>query len=154
MYSHSRFRNEYPVTTPVPSCGQPKAAYNHPLKGGEIMSLAWHPRRGRLRATRVYAVIGLAALFGLLVARDIPPEFPKAAPPQHSATSAVSFISAVLSHDQRPRFDCSGLQWSAPINAFLPFPPAETSSHLTSPSQIFPGLHVKGLHFNRPPPLA
>lgn len=102
----------------------------------------------------MYAVVGIAALFALLVARNIPPEFPKVAPQQHSATNSVSLISAVSSHDQRPRFDCNGLLWSAPVNGFLSFPPAETSKHLTSPSQIFPAVHIKGSHFTRPPPVA
>jgi len=136
------------------SCGQPKAAYNHHLKRGEIMSLVWHPRNGRPGATRVYAVIGMAAIFALLVARSIPPEFPKLASLQHSATSGSSFVVAVSSHDQRLRFDCNGSQWSAPVNGLLPFPPTETSNNRTSPSQIFPTVHVKGSHFTRPPPLA
>jgi hypothetical protein len=135
-------------------CGQPKPAYNHPLEHGEIMSFLWHPRHGRLGANRVCTVIGIAALFSLLVARNVPPEFPKVAPLRHSATNSVSLISSVSSHDQRPRFDCGGLQWIAPLKAFLPFPPAETSSHLTSPSQIFPAFRNKGPHFNRPPPVA
>ena len=117
------------------------------------MSLARHPRNGGQEASRVYAVLGTAVLFALLVARNVPPEFPKTASLQHSSTSN-SLISALSSHDQRPRFDCSGSQWSAPVKGFLPFPPAEALSHLTSPSQIFPALPVKGPHFNRPPPCA
>ena len=136
------------------SCGQPKAAYNHHLKRGQIMSLVRHFRHGRPGATRVYAVIGIAALFALLVARNVPPEFPRIAPSQHSTTSSVSLVTAASSHDQRPRFDCTGLQWSSPVNGFLPFPPAATSSHLTPPSQICPALHPKGPYCNRPPPAA
>jgi hypothetical protein len=153
MYSHSQFRDWCPVTSNA-SCGQPNAAYNHHLKDGEIMSFLWHPRHARPKEARVYVVIGIAALFALLVARSNPPEFSKIAPLQHSAMSNVSLVSAVSNHDQRPRFDCSGLQWSAPVSALLPFPPSEISSHLTSPSQIFPALHIKGTHFNRPPPIA
>lgn len=118
------------------------------------MSILRDSRHATPRETRLYAVIGVVALFALFVARSVPPEFPNVAPLQRSATTNVSLVSAVSSHDQRPRFDCSGLQWSAQVNSFLPFPPSETSSHLTSPSQIFPALHVKGPHFNRPPPIA
>lgn len=153
MYLHFHFRDGYSDYYPHASCGQPKAISNHHLKRGEIMFLVWHPRHGRPRATSLYAVLGIAAL-ALLVARNIPPEFSKIASLQQSATSSVSLVSAVSTHDQRPRFDCSGLQWSSPVNRFLPLPPAATSSHLRPPSQIFPALHVKGPHCNRPPPVA
>jgi hypothetical protein len=115
------------------------------------MALVRHSRDGRRRATSIYAVIGIAALFALLVARSIPPDFLQVVSLEHS--NGVSLISGVSSHDQRPRFDCDGLQWSTPVNEFLPFPPAEISSHLMSRTQMFVVFHVKGFHFNRPPPV-
>jgi hypothetical protein len=118
------------------------------------MSIFRHSRSATSRETRLYAVVGIISLFALFVARSVPTQFPNVAPLERSATSQTSLVSAISSHDQRPRFDCGGLQWSARVYAFLPFPPSETSNHLTSPSQIFPALHAKGPHFNRPPPIA
>ena len=133
---------------------QPKPEYNHHSKGGEIMSLDRHPRHGRQGITGVSAVIGITALAALLVARNVPPEFPKVTPQQQSTTSRVSSIRAVSTHDQRPRFDCNGLGWSVPVSEFLPFPPVSGSAHLTSVSQLFPTLQIKGSHYKRPPPLS
>ena len=120
----------------------------------EMMSILRHSPHATPRKTRFYAIIGIIALFALFVARSVSTQFPNVAPLERSATSNTALVSVISSHDQRPRFDCSGLQWSAPVNVFLPFPPSETSNHLTSPSRIFPALHVKGPHFNRPPPIA
>ena len=135
--------------------GQPKSEYNHQSTSGVgNMSRDGHSRsgkRGRLRITGAFACV---ALFTLLVARNTPPEFPKVASLDHSATHGVSLIAATSSHDQRPRFDCNGLQWIAPVAGFLPFPPTASTRHLTSASQLFPVLHTKGLHYNRPPPVA
>jgi len=102
---------------------------------------------------RIYPILSFIALFALLVARDVPPTFPKASPFKGSSVTSVSTISAISSRDQRPRFDCNGLFWSVPVRAFLPFPPTAKASHLTSASEIFPVLSIKGYHYNRPPPI-
>lgn len=115
------------------------------------MLLNWNSRNARQLFTR--AILAFPALVALLVARNVPPEFQKAPAPQSSTIHSVSTLRASSSHDQRPRFDCNGLGWSVPVAQFLPFPPASLSTHLTSASQIFPTLHVKGFHYNRPPPL-
>lgn len=102
---------------------------------------------------RIHVVLAVAAVFALLVARSVPPQFPKAAFLQHSSIDTLSTISAVSSHNQRPRFDCNGLYWSVPVSEFLPFPPTAKASHLTAALETFPALRTKGQHYNRPPPL-
>ena len=106
-----------------------------------------------VRQTFIRALLALPALLALLVARNVPPDFPKVSNLECPSSSCVSTLSATSSHDQRPRFDCNGLGWSVPVAQFLPFPPAAVSTHLTSASQLFPTLHLKGFHYNRPPPL-
>jgi hypothetical protein len=114
------------------------------------MSPDWDPRNGR--PIRIHAILVVAA-FALLIARNVPPDFPQALSLQHSSISGVPTVHAISSHDQRPRFDCNGLHWSAPVESFLPFPPSTISAHLTSASQFFPALRIKGFHYNRPPPV-
>jgi hypothetical protein len=90
--------------------------------------------------------LAFAALFALLAIRSAPPDFPKPTSIRHSLFSAVS------SHSERPRFDASGLQWSAPVDHFLPFPPVAGSAHLAPFPQLWSALQSKGFHYNRPPP--
>jgi hypothetical protein len=99
--------------------------------------------------SRAWARIVLAcvALAAVLVARHIPPDFP-AEPSIHSAVNANSH------HDQRPRFNNNGLQWSTPADVFLPAPPVAESADLASAAEPLPRLKTKGFHYNRPPPLS
>lgn len=107
------------------------------------MSLNGHPR-DRRRGIR--GILAFAALFALLVIRTAPPDFPKSLSLHHSSINTVS------SHDQRLQFDSEGLQWSAPVAHFLPFPPAVESAHLFPAFQPWSALQTKGFHYNRPPP--
>jgi hypothetical protein len=93
------------------------------------------------------AVLASMALLAVLAARNVPPEFPK-------APSLQSAVGANLHHDQRPRFDNSGLKWSAPVASFLQAPPAIESAHLASTPLPCSRLQTKGFHFNRPPPIS
>jgi hypothetical protein len=95
----------------------------------------------------VRALLAPTALLALLVARNSLPDFPRA-PSVHSAVSVVSH------HDQRPRFDYHGSQWSAPADRFLPLPPVAESFHLASLPQLFSKLQNKRVRYNRPPPLS
>jgi hypothetical protein len=106
----------------------------------------WH-RRSKKRAISKQFAFGIAAIFALLVARDVPPVFHHLSPDHFS-------VRAVSSHDQRPHFDFNGLQWSAPVSAFLPLPPVAISSHLSSSSQFLSNIRTKGFHYNRPPPVS
>jgi hypothetical protein len=117
------------------------------------MSLDRHPRSGRRGTIRIHAIVAFSALVALLVARNIPPDFHQAVSLQYSSVASVFSISAVSSHDQRPRFDCNGSQWSAPAASFLPFPPAAVSVHSACTSHLFPNRNTKGFHYNRPPPV-
>jgi hypothetical protein len=117
-----------------------------------IMLLNWDPRN--VRQIRIHAILASAGLFALLVARNVPPDFQRVCTLQPSTVNTLSTVSAVSSHDQRPRFDSNGLHWSVPAREFLPFPPTATTHHLTSASEIFPALSIKGDRYNRPPPVA
>jgi hypothetical protein len=110
------------------------------------MSLNGHPRNCGRKAIWAQAFLAFAALFALLVIRNAPPHFPNPPSLHHSSFNSVS------THDQRPRFDSGGLQWSAPVSHFLPFPPAAESAHLTPIPQLWSVLQSKGFHYNRPPP--
>jgi hypothetical protein len=110
------------------------------------MSSNGHPRNRRREAIWTQAFLASAALFALLVFRTAPPDFPRPPSLHHSSVNAVS------SHNQRPNFDSDGLQWSAPVGHFLPFPPAADYSHLTPLPQLWSALQSKGFHYNRPPP--
>jgi hypothetical protein len=95
----------------------------------------------------VRALLASLALFSVLAARNVPPHFPRA-PGAHSTVNADSH------RDQRPRFDNSGLQRSAPAESFLSVPPAAESAHVTPVPQLSCTLQTKGFHFNRPPPIS
>jgi len=110
------------------------------------MSLNGHPQNRRCEAVWSQALLAFAALFAVIIIRSAPSDFPEPPAFHHSSVSAVS------SHDQRPRFDFEGLQWSAPLSLFLPFPPAAESAHLTPATQLWSALQTKGFHYNRPPP--
>ena len=110
------------------------------------MSSNVHPRNRRREAISTQAFLAFAALFALLVIRTAPPDFPRPPSLHHSSVNAVS------SHDERPRFDSGGLQWSAPVGHFLPFPPAADYGHLNPVPQLWSALQSKGFHYNRPPP--
>jgi hypothetical protein len=111
-----------------------------------LMSLHRHPQNRGREAIWTQTFLALAALVALLVFRTAPPDFPNPPSLHHSSFNSVS------SHDQRPRFDSGGLQWSAPVSHFLPFPPAAGSAHLTPVPQLWSALQSKGFHYNRPPP--
>ena len=92
----------------------------------------------------VFASVALAAL---LAARNFPPEF-------LNTLSTHCHISAGSHHDQRPRFDRDGPQWSAVpdrIQIALPLIEAATFEPL---AQTLFVLQTKGRHYNRPPPAA
>jgi hypothetical protein len=95
----------------------------------------------------IRALLVSAALFAIFAARGVPPSFPH-------ATALASAISADTHHDQRPRFDDSGTQWSAPAAIFVPYPPSAESAHLTLALRFPSTLQTKGFHFNRPPPIS
>jgi len=111
------------------------------------MWLGRYFRSDRQRTIRIRAAVAFAALLAVVGARNVLPDFEKA-PGVHSAISADSH------HDQRPRFDHTGSQWSAPADRFLPTPPVAESPHLTPAPQLFSTLQAKGFHYNRPPPIS
>ena len=111
------------------------------------MSLRRHFRDTEGRALWMRAALASVTLVTLLAARNVPPDFPQ-------TPSVGSRVSATLHHDQRPRFDNSGLKWSTPTGDFLPDPLVVESAHLAPAPQFFSTLQSKGFHFNRPPPIS
>jgi hypothetical protein len=103
----------------------------------------WSGSRGTIGLRTVLASL---ALFAVLAARNVAPDFSKA-PCGHSTVSDASH------HDQRPRFDDSGSKWNAPAGAFQLLPPTGEAAHLTPTLQLFSRLQIKGFHYNRPPPI-
>ena len=111
------------------------------------MSREPHFRGSSHGTIRIRALLASAALFAILAARDVPPHFPQ-------AQGVHSTISTNSPHDQRPRFDNGGLDWSAPADSFLPVPPTAESSRVTPTPPLLSTLQTKGFHFNRPPPIS
>lgn len=107
------------------------------------MSLRWQTRSGSTR--KASATLVALALFAVLTARNVPPVF-AATPFLHSTIQAVS------SHDQRPRFEYDGTQWSIPAGDFQLIRPSVELVHSATITQFFPILRTKGSHYNRPPP--
>jgi hypothetical protein len=133
------------VTIPTPkNVRQLKLQHDH-LSLQEGVNVNGHPLNLRREAIFGQAFLAFAALFALLAIRSAPPNFPRTSL-QHSSVNAIS------SHDERPRFDSSGAQWSAPVGHFLPFPPAADSAHLAPVPQLCSALQSKGFRYNRPPP--
>src|ERR1017187_1239110 len=97
------------------------------------MSLERHIRSGS--HGRIWIQDGLAcvALFAVLAARNVPPDFFKS-PCIHSAISDDSH------HDQRPRFDDSGSKWKAPADTFRLLPPTAESA----PAKVIAHLALSG----------
>lgn len=84
------------------------------------------------------------ALTGLLVARSVPPRL-SPGPLRHSAVTH-------LTHDQRPRFDNSGSQWSIPIANFVGTPPPAIHTGISLATALDASFRAEGAHYNRPPP--
>jgi hypothetical protein len=110
------------------------------------MSHERHSRNSAGRTVWVRTVLALVAFFSVLAARNVLPCFP-------TLLNSHSALSADSHHDQRPRFDNTGSQWSTPAGLFLPAPPAAEAEPLTPQPQLFSALQTKGRHFNRPPPI-
>ncbi|MGC2451128.1 MAG: hypothetical protein WA477_26020 [Candidatus Sulfotelmatobacter sp.] len=85
-----------------------------------------------------------SALAGLLVARSGPLRL-SALPSGHSAVTH-------LSHDQRPRFDNTGSQWSIPIASFVGTPPLAIHAGVILARALDDPFRTEGAHYNRPPP--
>jgi len=118
----------------------------HTCKVG-YMSPAWRFRNGDRGAFWVRALLVSVALSSVLVARNVPPRFPR-------TLGVHSAISPDAHHDQRPRFDNNGSQWGTVADSFLPAPPVVESAPLTPLPHLFTTLQSKGFHFNRPPPVS
>jgi hypothetical protein len=110
------------------------------------MSLQRHIRNGSHGAIWIRTALASVALFAVLAARNVAPDF-------STASCVPSTVSDDSHHDQRPRFDDSGSKWNAPAGTFQLLPPTGETAHLTPTPQLFSTLQIKGFHYNRPPPI-
>jgi hypothetical protein len=109
------------------------------------MSLNRNIHRGMFSTVRVATIPALLVLSSFLVAQNVSLEFPRApSAPQCS-------ISEGSTHGQTQRFDSDGMQWIAPVGAFVIIPSAEGANWALT-QQPLPAIQTKGFHFNRPPP--
>lgn len=90
-------------------------------------------------------VPALVVLSSLLVAQNVPPEFP-------SASTWQCSISALSTHCQARRFDSAGSAWTSPVRASAILLPRGRQNWKLIP-QLLPAIQIKGFHFNRPPPI-
>ena len=112
----------------------------------ESMTLASHSTKLRFLRPRNQLILICAVLSAFLTARNTPPDFPR-------KPSAQFAVNACPHHDQRPRCDHDGCQWSRPADTYLPVPVTDSAElGSTSPLSLF--RHTKGARYNRPPPLA
>jgi hypothetical protein len=109
-----------------------------------LMSPEWDLRRGRFGsfARALLVVSGALALFAT---RTYPPRF-------STPASNHSKVSAVSHHDQRPRFDRDGSQWSALTEKVQIAPVNEESAHTRPAPRVSWTWQAEGIHYNRPPP--
>jgi hypothetical protein len=95
----------------------------------------------------IATVSALLVLSTLLVAQNVPLEFPQA------ASGRQCLMSAGSTHCQTQRFYSDGVQWTAPVEAFVILPSARSGSgSWKRTQQFFPAIQTKGFRFNRPPP--
>jgi hypothetical protein len=86
-------------------------------------------------------------VFSLLVAENVRVEFPQ--PPSVTQYS----IRAGSAHCQPQRFCPDGVQWTAPVGAFVILPTGGGSASGNFIQQLFRAMQTKGYRFNRPPPV-
>ena len=108
------------------------------------MPLSRNTAKGMFGTRWIATVPAFVVLSSLLVAQNIPLEFP-------SASVGQCRISAGSTHGQTQRFDSDGLQWTAPVGAIVIFPLTERLKWNFT-QQPLAALQTKGFHFNRPPP--
>ncbi len=95
----------------------------------------------------VQTLVVAAAVSGLLVARSVPTEF-------GSAATAQSVVSVHSTHDQRPRFDTAGSQWSIPIAVFAGIPPSNEYDGANLATTLIVPHSIDGAQYTRPPPIS
>lgn len=93
------------------------------------------------------ALLAFLAVSAVFVARSLPTKFP-GVPTERSVQAAHA------AHDQRPRFDNEGPQWTVPITSSVQAPlPRVTSRVLPAVAPVASWV-AKGAHCTRPPPTA
>jgi hypothetical protein len=136
MRRHTRFREALRPT---------KMRVQSSVTSG-VMALSFHPGKARAGIRWMDGLLGIVAVFALLVGRSVPPDFASASV-LHS-----SVIHTFASHHQRPRFNCDASKWTVPANFFVALPPAGEAAPIGLSPQLFSNLQTKGFHYNRPPP--
>jgi hypothetical protein len=101
-------------------------------------------RKGIFTTVWIAAVAVIVVLSSLLVGQNVALRFPSASVQQCS-------INAGSTHVQNQRFDSDGLQWTAPVDAFVILRTVGRANwKFTQPA--LEAIRTKGFHFNRPPP--
>gem|GEM_PF-2582785 len=109
------------------------------------MSLNRNIRRGIFGKLTIGTIPVLLVLSSLLLAQGVALEFPR------PLSARQCSIGAGSTHTQMQRFDTDGLQWSAPVAAFVILPSVE-GVKCGLAQEPLPAIETKGFHFNRPPP--
>jgi hypothetical protein len=95
-------------------------------------------------------LIAIPALVALLVL----PVTANVAPDPYALSVRHSSIASISSPPQGMRFESEGLQWSNPVDVFLPLPLSNESAHSMGIPRLASVLQIKGFRYKRPPPLS
>jgi hypothetical protein len=109
------------------------------------MSLNRNTRRGIFGKLTIGTIPAVLVLSSLLLAQSVTLEFPRV------LSARQCSICAGSTHTHIQRFDTDGLQWIAPVAAFVILPSVEDANCELSQEPL-PAIETKGFHFNRPPP--
>jgi hypothetical protein len=109
------------------------------------MPLGCNIRKRMLGTVWLATVPALVVLSSLLVAQNVPLQFPTA------PSARQSSIDAGSAQCQTQRFEVDGAQWITPIVATAILPSTGRANCTFTQKQV-PAIEIKGFHFNRPPP--
>jgi hypothetical protein len=106
------------------------------------LAKAFYGRHGK---GYVHALMVCVAAGALLFARSTAPVFHKAA--------SVHTVNSEVRHDQRPRFVDNAPQCFTAAAIFAVSPQLQVHARLTPAGSLVVSFPLKGLHYNRPPPI-
>jgi hypothetical protein len=109
------------------------------------MSLNRNIGRGIFGKLTIGTIPALLVLSSLLLAQSVRLEFPRA------LSARQCSIGSASTHTQIQRFDTDGLQWIAPVAAFVILPSVDGANCVLTQEPLA-AIETKGFHFNRPPP--
>jgi hypothetical protein len=110
------------------------------------MSFGWHFESSHRGPVWTRALLTSVALIALLAARGTPPSFANLLKTFHDQARTLTH------HDQRPRFDRDGQDWSEVPNNVQHIPLVVAMERASATSREFFTLLDKGVPYKRPPP--